>query len=338
MSFISSAMQEITRYLHKDLVVILESTTYPGTTREYMLPYLEETGLKVGKDFFLAFSPERVDPGNPVYHTKNTPKVIGGITKECTKHAMAVYKQIFDQMVPVASAEAAEMAKLLENTFRMINIGMVNELAIICDRLGVDVWEVIEAAGTKPFGFMKFFPGPGLGGHCIPIDPHYLSWKMRTLNYKTRFIELAAEVNTSMPEYVIESVIEGLNYHKKAINGSKILLLGMAYKKDIDDLRESPAIDIYNILVDKGAEVIYHDPHGPVLKLDGAGYVESAPLTTDLLKEMDCVVITTDHTAVDYQKVVDNAKLVIDTRNATKGLKNTAEKVLRLGYKGGLNA
>ncbi|BFN36809.1 nucleotide sugar dehydrogenase [Fidelibacter multiformis] len=338
MSFISSAMQEITRYLHKDLVVILESTTYPGTTREYMLPYLEETGLKVGKDFFLAFSPERVDPGNPVYHTKNTPKVIGGITKECTKHAMAVYKQIFDQMVPVASAEAAEMAKLLENTFRMINIGMVNELAIICDRLGVDVWEVIEAAGTKPFGFMKFFPGPGLGGHCIPIDPHYLSWKMRTLNYKTRFIELAAEVNTSMPEYVIESVIEGLNYHKKAINGSKILLLGMAYKKDIDDLRESPAIDIYNILVDKGAEVIYHDPHCPLFKLDGAGYVESAPLTTDLLKEMDCVVITTDHTAVDYQKVVDHAKLVIDTRNATKGLKNTAEKVLRLGYKGGLNA
>ncbi|HAE88134.1 TPA: UDP-N-acetyl-D-glucosamine dehydrogenase, partial [Candidatus Marinimicrobia bacterium] len=263
MSFISSAMEEIIRYLHKDLVVVLESTTYPGTTREYMLPYMEETGLKGGEDFFLAFSPERVDPGNPIYHTKNTPKVIGGITKECTKHAMAVYEQIFDQMVPVASAEAAEMAKLLENTFRMINIGMVNELAIICDRLGVDVWEVIEAAGTKPFGFMKFFPGPGLGGHCIPIDPHYLSWKMRTLNYKTRFIELAAEVNTSMPEYVIESVIEGLNYHKKAINGSKILLLGMAYKKDIDDLRESPAIDIYNILVEKGAEVIYHDPHCP---------------------------------------------------------------------------
>ncbi len=338
MSFISSAMQEIARYLHKDLVVILESTTYPGTTREYMLPYLEETGLTVGKDFFLAFSPERVDPGNPVYHTKNTPKVIGGITKECTKHAMAVYEQIFDQMVPVASAEAAEMAKLLENTFRMINIGMVNELAIICDRLGVDAWEVIDAAGTKPFGFMKFFPGPGLGGHCIPIDPHYLSWKMRTLNYKTRFIELAAEVNTSMPEYVIESVIEGLNYHKKAINGSKILLLGMAYKKDIDDLRESPAIDIYNILVDKGAEVIYHDSHCPVFKLDGSGYVESAPLTEELLKEMDCVVITTDHTAVDYQTVVDHAKLVIDTRNATKGLKNTAEKVLRLGYKGGLNA
>jgi UDP-N-acetyl-D-glucosamine dehydrogenase len=197
---------------------------------------------------------------------------------------------------------------------------------------------VIDAAGTKPFGFMKFFPGPGLGGHCIPIDPHYLSWKMRTLNYKTRFIELAAEVNTSMPEYVIESVVEGLNYHKKAINGSKILLLGMAYKKDIDDLRESPAIDIYNILVDKGAEVIYHDSHCPVFKLDGAGYVESAPLTNDLLNEMDCVVITTDHTTVDYQAVVDHSKLIIDTRNATKGLKNTADKVLRLGYKGGLNA
>jgi UDP-N-acetyl-D-glucosamine dehydrogenase len=338
MSYISSAMEEIIRYLHKDLVVVLESTTYPGTTREYMLPFMEETGLKVGEDFFLAFSPERVDPGNPVYHTKNTPKVLGGITPECTKHAMAVYDQIFDKMVPVASAEAAEMAKLLENTFRMINIGMVNELAIICDRLGVDVWEVIEAAGTKPFGFMKFFPGPGLGGHCIPIDPHYLSWKMRTLNYKTRFIELAAEVNTSMPEYVIESVVEGLNYHKKAINGSKILILGMAYKKDIDDLRESPAIDIYNMLVEKGAEVVYHDPHCPVFKLDGAGYVESAPITEELLKEMDCVVITTDHTAVDYQQIVDHSKLVIDTRNATKGLKKTKEKVLRLGYKGGLNS
>ncbi|MDD3807689.1 MAG: nucleotide sugar dehydrogenase [Candidatus Marinimicrobia bacterium] len=336
MSFITASMEEVTKFLHKDLVVILESTTYPGTTREYMLPYLSKTGLEVGKDFFLAFSPERVDPGNPIYHTKNTPKVLGGITPECTKHAFAVYDQIFDIMVLVSTAETAEMAKLLENTFRMINIGMVNELAIMCDRLGVDVWEVIEAAGTKPFGFMKFFPGPGLGGHCIPIDPHYLSWKMRTLNYKTRFIDLASEINTSMPEYVIESVVEGLNYHKKAINGSKILVLGMAYKKDIDDLRESPAIDIYNMLVKKGAEVIYHDPYCPVLKLDGAGSIESAPLTKDLLEEMDCVVITTDHSSVDYQDVVDHANLIVDARNATKGLKNIDSKVLRLGYKGGL--
>ncbi len=330
MSFINSALDEIEKYLHKDLVVILESTTYPGTTREYMLPRLEESGLECGKDFYLAFSPERVDPGNPIYLTKNTPKVLGGVTPACTEHSVAIYEQIFDEIVPVTSAEAAEMAKLLENTFRMINIGWVNELAIMCDRLGVDAWEVIDAAATKPFGFMKFYPGPGLGGHCIPIDPHYLSWKMKTLNYKTKFIDLAAEVNTSMPEYVVHTLMDGMNMHKKALNGASVMVLGMAYKNDIDDLRESPAFDVYNLLEDRGATVCYHDPYCPSFKRNG-GMVESVPLTAELLQSLDAVVITTAHKNVDHQFVVDNAKLVIDSRNATKELKNTEGKVLRMG-------
>lgn len=330
MSFITSALDQIEKYLHKDLVVILESTTYPGTTREYMLPRLEKSGLECGKDFYLAFSPERVDPGNPVYLTKNTPKVLGGITPACTEHAKAIYDQIFDEIVPVSSAEAAEMAKLLENTFRMINIGWVNELAIMCDRLGVDSWEVIDAAATKPFGFMKFYPGPGLGGHCIPIDPHYLSWKMKTLNYKTKFIDLAAEVNTSMPEYVVHTLMEGMNMHAKALNGSNIMVLGMAYKNDIDDLRESPAFDVYNLLEHHGATVCYHDPYCPSFKRNG-GEVESMPLTAELLKSLDAVVITTAHKNIDYQFIVDNANLVIDSRNATNGLQNTEGKVLRMG-------
>ena len=330
MSFISSALEEIVKFVHKDLVVILESTTYPGTTREYMLPRLEESGLTCGKDFYLAFSPERVDPGNPVYLTKNTPKVLGGVTEACTEHSKAIYDQIFDEIVPVSSAEAAEMAKLLENTFRMINIGWVNELAIMCDRLGVDAWEVIDAAATKPFGFMKFYPGPGLGGHCIPIDPHYLSWKMKTLNYKTKFIDLASEVNTSMPEYVVHTLMDGMNMQGKALNGSDIMVLGMAYKNDIDDLRESPAFDVYNLLEDRGATVCYHDPYCPVFKhFDGE--VESVPLTAELLQSLDAVVITTAHKNIDYQFVVDNANLVIDSRNATKDLKNTDGKVLRMG-------
>jgi len=330
MSFITSALDEIEKYLHKDLVIILESTTYPGTTREYMLPILEESGLECGKDFYLAFSPERVDPGNPVYLTKNTPKVLGGVTPACTEHSKAIYEQIFDEIVPVTSAEAAEMAKLLENTFRMINIGWVNELAIMCDRLGVDAWEVIDAAATKPFGFMKFYPGPGLGGHCIPIDPHYLSWKMKTLNYKTKFIDLAAEVNTSMPEYVVHTLMDGMNMHGKALNGSNIMVLGMAYKNDIDDLRESPAFDVYNLLEDRGATVCYHDPYCPSFKRNG-GMVESVPLMAELLHSLDAVVITTAHKNIDYQFIVDNAKLVIDSRNATSGLKNTEGKVLRMG-------
>ncbi len=330
MSFITSALKEIKQYMHKDLVVILESTTYPGTTREYMLPHLEKSGLTCGKDFFLAFSPERVDPGNPVYLTKNTPKVIGAITPLGTEHAKAIYEQIFDKIVTVSTAEAAEMTKLLENTFRMINIGMVNELAIMCDRLGVDAWEVIDAAATKPFGFMKFYPGPGLGGHCIPIDPHYLSWKMKTLNYKTKFIDLAAEINTSMPEYVVQTLMEGMNMHGKALKGSNILILGIAYKNDIDDLRESPAFDVYKLLEDRGATVCYHDPYCPKLDWNNS-YVESLPLTKELLKSMDAVVITTAHKNVDYQFVVDHANLVIDSRNATKDLKNTEGKVLRMG-------
>ncbi len=338
MSFITNALESVLPYLHRDMVIILESTTYPGTTREYMLPIIEDGGLKVGQDIFLAFSPERVDPGNPVYHTKNTPKVLGGVTEACTAHAMAVYNQVFDKMVPVSSAEAAELAKLLENTFRMINIGLANEMAMMCDRLGVDVWEVIDAAGTKPFGYMKFYPGPGLGGHCIPIDPHYLSWKMKTLNYKTKFIDLAAEVNTSMPEYVIDTVAEGLNCHKKSINGSTVLLLGMAYKKDIDDLRESPALDIYTLLEQKGAHVLYHDPHCPTFRDEKSNTVPSQELTAELIRKVDAVVITTDHSTIDYQFIVDEARLVIDSRNATKHLKNTDNKVLRLGHKSGVKA
>ncbi len=330
MSFITSALEEIGQHMHKDLVLILESTTYPGTTREYMLPLLEASGLKCGKDFYLAFSPERVDPGNPVYLTKNTPKVLGGITSECTEYAAAVYEQIFDKIVAVSSSEAAELAKLLENTFRMINIGLVNELAVMCDRLGVDVWEVIDAAGTKPFGFMKFYPGPGLGGHCIPIDPHYLSWKMKTLNFKTKFIDLAAEINTSMPEYVVRTLMEGMNMHSKALNHSNILIMGMAYKNDIDDLRESPSFDIFKLLEQRGANVCYHDAYCPKLAWNG-DYVESVPLTQELLETMDAVVIATAHKNVDYQFVVDHANLIIDSRNATKGIKDPGEKVLRMG-------
>lgn len=330
MSFITSALEEIEKYIHKDLVLILESTTYPGTTREYMLPLLEASGFTCGKDFYLAFSPERVDPGNPVYLTKNTPKVLGGVTPECTAHSKAIYEQVFDKIVEVSTSEAAEMTKLLENTFRMINIGLVNELAVMCDRLGVDVWEVIDAAGTKPFGFMKFYPGPGLGGHCIPIDPHYLSWKMKTLNFKTKFIDLAAEVNTSMPEYVVRSLMEGMNVHGKALKNSNILIMGMAYKNDIDDLRESPSFDIFKLLEQRGANVCYHDTYCPKLAWNG-GFVESMPLTKELLKSVDAVVIATAHKNVDYQFIVDNAQLIIDSRNATNGLKDTGDKIFRIG-------
>ncbi|MEA1986577.1 MAG: nucleotide sugar dehydrogenase [Candidatus Marinimicrobia bacterium] len=336
MSFIQKSMNEIKKHLHKDLIIVLESTTYPGTTKEFLLPILEETGLKVGKDFYLAFSPERVDPGNKVFKTKNTPKVLGGVTKKCTEYSKKVYDQVFDEIVSVSSTEASEMTKLLENTFRMINIGLVNEMAMVCDKLGVDVWEVIDAAGTKPFGFMKFYPGPGLGGHCIPIDPHYLSWKMKSLNYKTRFIDLAAEINTAMPEYVIQDVANALNYHKKSINGSSVLIVGMAYKKDIEDLRESPSIDIYNLLVAKGAKVKFHDSYCPIVKMDGNKNKRSQKLDEKILKNSDVVVITTDHSNIDYQFIVDNAKLVVDTRNVTQNLKRTKNKVLRLGNSKGI--
>jgi UDP-N-acetyl-D-glucosamine dehydrogenase len=314
-SYVLSATESIKKTLRRGQLVILESTTYPGTTRELMLPALESTGLKVGEDFFLAFSPERVDPGNPKYNTRNTPKVVGGITPNCLQVTVALYEPAIERVVPVSSTEAAELVKILENTFRSVNIGLVNEMAIVCDKLGVDVWEVIDAAATKPFGFMKFTPGPGVGGHCIPLDPHYLAWKMRTLNYRTRFIELAGEINAEMPEYWVARVADRLNDQGKAVRGSTVLVLGVAYKKDVDDIRESPALDVIRLLEQRGAIVKYHDPHVPKLHEDGVE-LESIPLTADMLHGTDCVVVVTDHTNLDYPLVAREAKLVVDTRHA----------------------
>ncbi|MEO8578277.1 MAG: nucleotide sugar dehydrogenase, partial [Gemmatimonadales bacterium] len=297
----------------------LESTTYPGTTRELMQPKLESAGLTVGEDVFLAFSPERVDPGNPVWNTKNTPKVVGGITPACTEVASALYASCLERIVPVSSTETAELVKLLENTFRSVNIGLVNEMQIVCDKLGVNVWEVIDAAATKPFGFMKFTPGPGIGGHCIPLDPHYLAWKMRTLNYKTRFIDLASEINSEMPALVVERIALALNADKKPVNGSKVLVLGVAYKKDIDDMRESPALDVIKLLEEQSARVVYHDPHVPTFREDGHER-HSVELSDTLISGADAVVIITDHSSVDYQRIVSLARIVVDTRNATAGL------------------
>jgi len=329
MSYVISAAQTATRQAHPGLLVVLESTTYPGTTREVLLPALTERGLTVGEDVFVAFSPERVDPGNPVYHTKNTPKVVGGITQACTELATALYDSCIDITVPVSSPEAAELVKLLENTFRSVNIAMVNEMAIVCDKLGVDVWEVIDAAATKPFGFMKFTPGPGIGGHCIPLDPHYLAWKMRTLNYKTRFIDLASEINSQMPAYVVEKVAHALNAERKAVNGSNILVLGVAYKRDIDDVRESPALDVIRLLEGSGANVSFHDPYIPTIREDGHVH-EGVDLTAKLLASMDAVVVVTDHKKVDYQMVMDNASLIVDSRNVTNGLVKTKARVVTL--------
>ncbi|MCX6600219.1 MAG: nucleotide sugar dehydrogenase [bacterium] len=318
-SFILSARDEILKYAHPGLLIILESTTYPGTTEELIVPALEARGLKVGRDVFVAFSPERVDPGNPVYHTDNTPKVVGGHTADCLKAALAVYGLIIEKPVPVSSTRAAELAKLLENTFRSINIGLVNELAIMCHLLDVDVWEVINAAATKPFGFMPFYPGPGLGGHCIPIDPIYLSWKLKTLKYRARFIELADDVNRAMPEYVVTRVSMALNDRRRALNGSKVLVLGVAYKRDIDDLRESPSLDVMESLAKRGAQVSYHDPCIPSVTI-GERRWESVPLTEQTVSASDVVVITTDHSSVDYAMVVRRAPLVFDARNATAHL------------------
>jgi UDP-N-acetyl-D-glucosamine dehydrogenase len=320
--------------MHPNMVVVLESTTYPGTTREILLPQLgEERGLTVGENFFLAFSPERVDPGREDWTTINTPKVIGGITSTCTDIAATWYAQALESVVPVSSAEVAEMAKLLENTFRMINIGLVNEMALMCNRLNVDVWEVIEAAATKPFGFMKFTPGPGLGGHCIPIDPLYLSWKLRALNYTARFIELASEVNTGMPRHVASMIQDALNEHRKSIKGSRVLILGVAYKPDIDDLRESPALDVIGLLEQKGAQVSYHDPYIPKFKHDD-WEMESVPNTKAELhaavSQSDCVVIITNHSNYDYLTILDKAQLIVDTRNALGKLKKDNPKVISL--------
>jgi UDP-N-acetyl-D-glucosamine dehydrogenase len=316
LSFIFSVTEELAKFVHPGMVVVLESTTYPGTTREILLPRLcEEAGLKVGDDFFLAFSPERVDPGRKDWTTVNTPKVIGGITPACSQLAAAWYGQALQTVVPVSSSEVAEMAKLLENTFRMINVGLVNEMALMCDRLGIDVWEVIDAAATKPFGFMKFTPGPGLGGHCIPIDPLYLSWKLRSLKYTARFIELASEINTSMPRHVVGKVQDALNSQSKPIMGSRVLILGAAYKPDVDDMRESPALDVIGLLKHKGALVEYHDPYVPSFKDDGV-VMESVPDLMQSVSQADCVTIITNHSVYDYPAIYDCARLIVDTRNA----------------------
>jgi UDP-N-acetyl-D-glucosamine dehydrogenase len=330
LSFIINATEDLAKNVHKGMVVTLESTTYPGTTRELILPRLSECcELKAGEDFFLAFSPERVDPGRTDWTTYNTPKVVGGITADCSEVAATWYQQALKTVIQVSSAEVAEMTKLLENTFRMINIGLVNELAIICNRLGVDVWEVIEAAGTKPFGFMKFTPGPGLGGHCIPIDPLYLSWKMKSLNYNARFIELASEINTNMPRFVVTRVQDALNDLAKPLKGSRILVLGASYKPDIDDLRESPALDVIGLLMAKGAVVEYHDPFIPVLKHD-SWEKESVADLKKAVKDMDCVVIVTNHSQYDYKMILDNAALIVDTRNAMNKVTNGSPKVVKL--------
>jgi len=318
-SYVVNATKAVADALRPGQFVTLESTTYPGTTRELMLPMLEATGLRVGEDFFLCFSPERVDPGNPVWQTKNTPKVIGGVTPTCLEMGVTFYRRVIDTVVPVSSPEAAELTKLLENTFRSINIALVNEMARAADRLGVDVWEVIEAAATKPFGFMKFTPGPGIGGHCIPLDPYYLAWKMKTLNYRMRMIELAGEINSEMPYYVVEKVQDALNEHERSIKGSRILVLGIAYKKDIDDVRESPALDVMRILEEKGATVVYHDPYVESIQWNGEPK-RGVALTDAELEAADCVVVVTDHANVDYAGVVRRARCVVDTRNATRGI------------------
>jgi UDP-N-acetyl-D-glucosamine dehydrogenase len=316
-SYVVSASEAIARVLRRNQLIILESTTYPGTTRELMLPMLEGTGLVVGEDFFLCFSPERVDPGNEIWKVANTPKVIGGITPHCLEAGRALYTEAMARVVAVSSTEAAELTKLLENTFRAVNIALVNEMAQVADRLGVDVFEVIEAAATKPFGFMKFTPGPGIGGHCIPLDPHYLAWKMKTLNYKTRMIELAGEINSEMPHYVVDKVQDALNQQGKPLRGTRILILGMAYKRETDDVRESPALDVMRLLLHKGAEVTYHDPYVAEVRDDGHIH-RSVPLSESLLEATDCVVVATDHQIIDYGMVVAHAALVVDTRNATR--------------------
>jgi UDP-N-acetyl-D-glucosamine dehydrogenase len=329
-SFILSATETVRKYLHPGQLIVLESTTYPGTTDELVLPELESTGLRVGKDFFLAFSPERIDPGNAFFNTRNTPKIVGGITEECTEIAYIFYSQFIEHVAPVSSTKCAEMVKLLENTFRSVNIGMVNELALMCDVLGVDVYEVIDAAATKPFGFIPFYPGPGLGGHCIPIDPHYLAWKLKALNFHARFIALAAEINGMMPSVVTTMVSEGLNRFSKSVQGSKVLILGVAYKKNVNDCRESPALDVMRMLSEKGARLSYNDPFVPALRING-NTLQSVGLTPAVIASQDCIVILTDHHAYDFRKIVEASKLVIDTRNATKDLVEFKDKIIKLG-------
>lgn len=326
MSYIVSACQEMAKFFHPGMLVILESTTYPGTTEEVVLPMLAASGLQVGRDFFLCFSPERVDPGNPKYQTKNIPKVVGGVTPACTDMGALFYAQALETVVPVRSTQVAEMVKLLENTFRMINIGLVNELAIMCDRMGINIWEVIDAAATKPFGFMPFYPGPGLGGHCIPIDPFYLSWKTRQAGIEARFIELAGYINGQMPHFVVEKVQNALNDRGKAVKGSRVHVLGVAYKRDINDVRESPALDIIHLLQRRGADISFSDPYVPSIQIE-----QETLFATDLsaaVGQADCVVIVTDHKDIDYQAVLRDADLVVDTRNALRGI--VSDKIVRL--------
>jgi UDP-N-acetyl-D-glucosamine dehydrogenase len=320
MSFVVSATAEIAKYLHPGLLVMLESTTYPGTTDELLLPKLRESGHRVGEDFFLCFSPERVDPGNPDFHTANIPKVVGGITPLCTEMGALFYQQALETVVPVSSTRVAEMVKLLENTFRMINIGLANEMALMCNRMGINVWEVIEAAATKPFGFMPFYPGPGLGGHCIPIDPFYLSWKSREAGIEARFIELAGYINGQMPEHVVDRIQGALNDVQKPVRGSHVHIVGVAYKRDINDVRESPALDIIHLLRRLGAFVTYSDPYVPKIALDD-GELQGQDLFP-ATEQADCVVIVTDHTNVDYHAIVERGKVIFDTRNALKEIRS----------------
>ena len=327
-SFINNVMENIKGLIHHDMIVVLESTSYPGTTRELILPTMESKGLKAGHDFYLCFSPERVDPGNEKYKTANTPKILGGITPKCGEMGELLYKTIIEQVVRVSSPETAEMVKLLENTFRAINIGLANEVAIMCEKLGINVWEVIDAAATKPFGFMKFTPGPGLGGHCIPIDPHYLSWKLKMLDYNARFIELAGEINTSMPFHMVDLVREGLNRTRKAISGSQILVIGVAYKKNINDVRESPALDVMKLLENDGAELSFYDPYVSFVGLNGNRMMGMETLSKETLNNSDAIVIMTDHDQIDFQFVVENGNLIIDSRNV---IKKNHSHVIKLG-------
>jgi UDP-N-acetyl-D-glucosamine dehydrogenase len=328
-SFIVRAVEEIRKRLRSGQLIVLGSTTYPGTTHELFVPLLEETGLRCGIDFAVCFGPERIDPANKRFHLRQVPKVVGGETPLCAELGAKVFQVVFDQVVPVSSTQAAEMVKLLENTFRAINIGLVNEVALMCNRLGLDVWEVIDAAATKPYGYMKFQPGPGLGGHCIPVDPTYLSWKMKALNFTARFIELATDVNGHMPEHVVTTIGDLLNEDRTAVNGARLLLLGVAYKADVSDVRESPALDILRLVAEKGAEVRYHDPYVPELALEGRTW-KSVELTDEEIAAADLVVIITDHSRFDWARVVAKARRVYDTRNATRAVREGREKIRKL--------
>ena len=352
MQYITAAVTQIAQYLHTDQLIILESTTYPGTTEEIVLPMLQPSfsettaennsstnlpnsdpseSLQVGRDFYLAFSPERIEPGNSTYFITNTPKIVGGVTPKCTQVAKIFYDQFINKTHTVSSPRIAEMVKLLENTYRSVNIGLINEVALICDRMDLDVWEIIDAAATKPFGFMPFYPGPGLGGHCIPIDPHYLSWKASsTYQYQARFIELASEINSSMPNYVLDKVIHALNLHQKPLNGSKILIIGVAYKKDIGDTRESPAFEVIRLMLDKGAHILYHDPYVSDIILGGGKIYYSQTLSAAVIESVDCVVILTDHSTIDYDLIVKHAAVVVDTRNATRTIQNGSSNIIKI--------